>query len=352
MKGLSLWHRRLGLAVAALWLVQALAGTALVFRWELDDAALHGADAAFDPSALAARVAGIADGGGRVGSIWSSADAATRWDIHYVTADGHDRTLRVNGAGAPLRETSDDALFSDGAVWSSLTTLHTSLFAGEFGEWLIAISGVLLGTNLLLGLKLAWPRAGQWSRALLTRPVGTAAARFYGWHRLLGLWLGVPALLLVSAGILLAFDSPVESALRAAVPPPERSAVATGDARIDVGRAITVALDRYPGATLSGLSMPGDDTPWYRIRVRAPGEMRRNWGTTHVYVAATDGAVLRTDDARTTHAGRRVYDVLYPLHTGQIGGAFGRGLALAIGAWLTLMIVLGLRLHLARRRPR
>lgn len=352
MSALRLWHRRLGLAVAAFWLVQALAGTALVFRWELDDASLHGESAPFDPAAIAARVADIAAAGGSVGSIWSSADSAERWDIHYSTADGHDRTLRVNGAGVALRDSSGDALLADGAVWNSLTILHTSLFAGEIGKWLIAISGVLLATNLALGLKLAWPRAGQWRRSLFTKPVGVPAARLYGWHRTVGLWLGLPALLLVLAGVLLAFEHSVQVGLGAIVAPPDRNAVAAVESRIDVGHAIRIALDRYPGATLSGMSMPSDEAPWYRIRVRAPGEVPRNWGTTYVYVAATDGAVLVTDDARTTHAGRRFFDLLYPLHTGQIGSWFGRNFVLVIGAWLTLMIVLGVRLYLARRRPR
>ena len=107
------------------------------------------------------------------------------------------------------------------------------------------------------------------------------------------------------------------------------------------------------GAKLSGFSFPGD-APYYRVRVRAPGEIRRLWGMTTIYIAADDGRVLGLYDARRLHsAPRMLLDIIYPLHTGQIGGFFGRLIVLMLGLSLIAMIGLGVGLWWVRRpKPR
>ena len=45
-------HRYLALALAVLWLSQALTGLVMVFRWELDDAFIAGDAVPLDPAAL------------------------------------------------------------------------------------------------------------------------------------------------------------------------------------------------------------------------------------------------------------------------------------------------------------
>jgi uncharacterized iron-regulated membrane protein len=102
------------------------------------------------------------------------------------------------------------------------------------------------------------------------------------------------------------------------------------------------ALARYPGGELTALSMPGEDAPWYRIRLRADGEIPRQFGATTVWISAVDGSVLADHDARSSRPARRLMEWLYPIHTGQIGAVPGRLLNFAIGCWLVTMIVLGL----------
>ncbi|HEX7374604.1 MAG TPA: PepSY-associated TM helix domain-containing protein, partial [Steroidobacteraceae bacterium] len=111
-------------------------------------------------------------------------------------------------------------------------------------------------------------------------------------------------------------------------------------------------LQRFPGAQLSGAAFPNDERPWYRIRIRQPGEWRRVYGTTTIYVAAADGHVLRVDDPLVASRGRRFLDNLYPVHTGEAGGFVGRLLTFSVAAWLLSMLVLGLGLWWIRRARR
>ena len=340
-------HRVLGLFVAAFWLVQALTGVLLTFRQELDQATLPGRGAPVVTAGLGERIESIQHAGGRVTSVWVADFGADQFDLRYVES-GTERRMRVDGAGRVLRDGLQNAPFANGGFFRTLTLIHTSLLAGDTGEWLIALSGVLLISNVVLGLKLAWPRAGMWRRALTLRSSSNKAARLYGFHRTVGLWVAVPLLIVVAAGVALRFDDGIESALGVALAPP--TSVPAGSST-PPARALDIALARFPGSTVTALSMPTSDHAWYRVRVHAPGEVSRMYGTTTVFVSAANGEILREYPARQASFARSFYDTLYPLHTGELGGLAGRSLLLVLGVALLVMGVYGIRLWLARRKP-
>ena len=47
-----------------------------------------------------------------------------------------------------------------------LVVFHHELLAGKTGSWIVGISGILLLSNLTLGLITAWPRRGWWRASL------------------------------------------------------------------------------------------------------------------------------------------------------------------------------------------
>src|SRR3546814_1473169 len=83
--------------------------------------------------------------------------------------------------------------------------------------------------------------------------------------------------------------------------------------------------------------------------MRQPCEAGRAYVTTRVSVASADGRIVDTVDRFAMSVGERAINLLYPIHTGEIGGAAGRIVVLSIGVWLATMIVLGFRLWLSRR---
>lgn len=343
-------HRSLSLAVALIWLVQAITGTLSVFRWEIDDRTVAGAAVPLDVAALGKAVDKMDDAPDTsVSSVWTSGTSANRLDIHYSVGDAG-RVARVDGLGRPLRDRSTEQLSSDGAYWDTIHTIHTSLMAGDAGKWLIGLSGILLITNIGLGLKLAWPKRGTLRKTLFGIPAGGGPARLYGWHRKLGLWFAIPALFTVTAGVMLVFVDGVERTLKAELSEPVVPPSANSGRVIGLSAALRVASDTFPDSSFSGVSLPGEDSPWYKVRVRNAGELPRKWGTTVIYVAASDGRVLGTYDAARPRAARAVIDTLYALHTGQAGGSAGRVVVLIIGLLLMGLIGLGMPLWWTRRR--
>ena len=246
----------------------------------------------------------------------------------------------MNGAGEMLRDGSAATIFTQ------LTDIHTTLLVGERGKWLIFASGILLFSNLILGLKLAWPRRGYWKKSLALRTSRHSVANVYGLHRTLGLYIGFPLLVLVLAGILLCFDDDIAAALHAERPPPVGSAVPI---ELTPAQAMSLGLSRFPGATLTALSMPTEKSSWYRVRLHAPGEVWRMYGQTEVFLSAKDGTVLQEYAAASAPPVSLALDWLYPLHTGEFGGVVARAVLVLIGLTLLTLGFLGIRLWYLRR---
>jgi uncharacterized iron-regulated membrane protein len=346
-------HRYLALALAVFWLSQALTGLVMVFRWELDDAFLPAPEVPLDVDALGARIAAIEAGppARTVYLLYATGGMEGRFDLYVRDADGTSDVVRVDGAGNVLRTLPNGDIVHGGFIQAA-ASLHQTLFAGDTGKLVVGASGLLLLTTIAMGLVLAWPaRAGQWRAVLMPRAAKPGAARRYAWHRATGLWFAVPAIVLVTAGMLMTIESSLERWLGQDAPPPELSAVAAPSADpIGPAAALRTALQRFPASELSGAYLPSSDQPWYRIRVRQPDERRRVYGTTVVYVAADDGRVLVAQDAFNVAPARRFLDALYPIHTGEYAGFPGRLVVLASGAWLLAMLTLGLGLWWIRRR--
>lgn len=173
-------HRWLSLAIAALWCLQAATGMLIVFHWEIDDASIAAAHVATDPVGLEHRIALLtpAGSGRHIASVWTSAGFADRYDITVEdAAAGNNTTVRVTGDGTPVR------IDGPGAPrrWiDTIVVLHQSLISGQTGRWIIGASGLLLFTNIIGGLVIAWPRRGTWAKALRPSRRGPPVARHYG----------------------------------------------------------------------------------------------------------------------------------------------------------------------------
>ena len=354
---LRLMHRYLSLACAALWLMQAVTGALLVFHWELDDWPVRGAAGPLNPLAFSHAVLtyDASHPGRRIRSAYASGGAPGRFDLLVDSPGGKTDVLRVDGSGIVLRARPWDHDYAHIGVFQDITVLHQTLFAGDLGKWFLGVSGVLLATNLLMGLTLAWPRIGGWRRALIPASSQAPAMGLFAWHRASGLWLGLIALITVGAGITMAFEDPLGDLIGDPRVPPDlaaASAIPRRAAPVTPAEAIAAAFSRYPGAPLDSLTMPAPGQPWYRVRVRHQGEARRIDGQTTVYVSDRDGRVLADYDALRAPIANRAFDSLYAVHTGEIGGTFGRWMAVAVGVWLSAMITLGILLWTARRRLR
>lgn len=347
-------HKYLSLTVAALWLMQAVTGLLLVFHWEMDDAVLAGPARALDPAKLDLALQSLiaVHPGTTLTGVYPSGGYPGRFDVLIASQKGDTDAIRIDGEGAVLRERPWNYDYLHIGWLQIATYLHQTLFLHTPGNWIIGLSGLLLLTNIGLGLSLAWARRRQWRRALTPPKSGPLLAKLYGWHRAVGLWLAIPALFSVSAGVIRAYDDPLADHFEDTRPAPTESVAArepvTGTA--SAGEAVRSAFGLYPDSTLSSLEPPDEHAPWFTVKVNQVHDVRRISGTTIVYVSSLSGRVLANYDARAMPLKTRFWDAVYPFHTGEIAGVAGRCLVSLIALWLIAMIGLGLSQWLVRDR--
>ena len=350
-------HKWISLTVVAMWLLQAVTGIVLVFHWELDEPSVLAPSHLLDPVRLGTFLERLqaSDPQRRVSAVYASGGLPGRFDVNVEGTNGTAEVLRVDGVGTVLRERPADHDVLHIGMFQIATIVHQNLFLGQAGRWLIGISGLILLSNLSLGLYLAWPRRGQWLRTLIPANAGATYLKFYAWHRAAGLWLIVPMFALVFAGVLMAWDVPLARWFDDTRPSPspvlaQQEPLAPRAAT--AAYAIQVANRLYPGALLAAVNFPKDGQPWFAVRVTQPGEARRFSGQTIAYISSRSGRVLGTYDALKVPLKTRIWDALYAFHTGEIGGSPGRWLAATVGISLLTIITLGLTFWATRRAYR
>jgi uncharacterized iron-regulated membrane protein len=339
-------HRWISLGFACLWLVQAVTGAFIVYYWEMEDATVPGAHRPVDLAAIERRVDALAPAGGpwRPVSLRVTAGWTDRYDLKLAGPDSAEVNYRLAGDGTVLR--IRDA--NERSVIGTIVILHRRLLAGEVGEWIIGISGIVLLTNLAVALQVSWPRSG-WRRALTPVRRAPPAAKTYSWHRALGLWFVIPAFVLVGAGTLLRFEDSVAKAIGAAVPTVDAIAATPGTAPLRLTQVIATAEATIPGSRMSSVAWPTAKDATWRLRLLEPGEIRRAFGTSRVFVDGNTGAVRGVFPASTDTMANSFRNGIYAFHTGEAGGPLGRVLVLLIGLWLATMVVLGVQLWWRRR---
>lgn len=340
-------HRWLSLGAAVFWLLQALSGVLIVFHWEITDASISSLHRPTDLAAIERRIDALVPPGsmGKVGSIWSAAGAPDRYNVYYEDAEGTSRSVRIAGDGTILHRPRPD----EQSLMGFLVGFHHDLL-GSWGSWIVSISGILLCTNLILGIVAAWPRRGAWRLALRPATRGPAAARLYTWHRALGLWVAVPALVIAATGTMLKFEGGLGNLLGAR--PVELAPNPPVGTPIGFAAAARAGLAAIPGSSLTQVAWPKPDDATWRVRLRAPGEIRRAYGGSFVLVDANSGAVRGVFPIAQAAPADAFMSALFPIHTGEAGGLVGRLLSVAIGLWLITMIVVGALLWFKRRKPR
>lgn len=345
-------HKYVSLVFLLFWAVQALSGIFLVFHREIDELATAAPAQALDVNRLGSAVQRIEaqNPGMAASSIFLTSESGRHFDLMLEDDTGASHIVRLDGQGRALLQRPLEAPITRGGAYIWANRLHRTLLAGSVGAWIVGISGVLLLTNLFVALRIAWPGFRQLRQAVLPKRARSAAAKLFSLHRALGLWLAPLALVTISCGVLLAFERGTERIVGAEqVRPPRVDALEAGRP-VSPAEAISLALKRFPASEFSGAILPSGSRSVYQIFLRQPGEARQTHGATRVYVSARSGRIARAYDPLKAPAANRFMDILFPIHTGQIGGTPTRLLVLIIGVWLLTMIGLGLALWNSRRK--
>lgn len=346
-------HLWLGLTVGALLAALGLAGSVLVFQDEIDRA-LNPALLVVVPGTQRRPLAELLD---RVRAAHPDEPVA-RVNLAREADQPHEvwlgppaeRLVYVD----PYRGTILGSRLPTSYVMGWVFYFHTHLLAGERGEAVVGIAGVVLLLLGLSGLYVWWPRFGKLRSALTVRRDLGRRRFHFDLHRVSG---AAAALFLVVSsvtGLSLVFHEQFMAALDLVTSSPPRpaspsSTVRPGASTIVVDSAIAVATRALPGATPTYVSLPGGAAAPFVVRLKQSSESHPN-GRNFISVDRYSGAVVLIENALTAPAGTRIYNVLYPTHIGRTAGTVGRVVLVFVGLTPLLLFVTGASVWWQRRR--
>lgn len=358
------FHVWLALIFGVLWALQGLTGGLIVFMREFDRAAAP----AFTPGPMKSIddiIAGaqVAADGAFIHRL--SISDGERHLIYALYQDraGVARSVVMDPATAqPLevREWAPRTPFH-GEITRWLYWLHSTLLAGDNGKTLAGLLAIGLMVATIIGLWIAWPPRSAWKFVFAADRWRNTEQRLYGWHRAVGLTLGLVLVPVVAAGAYLALPhEPLRQFVARFTPHVPNPGVMGHDYRerrepsaqqtISPQEALESALRVFPDAQWVRVMMPTSHEPAYTIRMHQPGETRAWLGTTAVVVNSHDGQVLDSYDPLTAPLSNRFFDAIWSFHNGELFGLTGRIVAVLVGAALPLLYLTGLWKWLSRRK--
>ncbi|MBL4803169.1 MAG: PepSY domain-containing protein [Emcibacter sp.] len=333
-------HKYISLTFVVIWMVQILSGLFMVFAPEITEARFSKPSVPLNmevfEKSMWEQQAANPDWEPR--TIYTTSKESTRFDVYFYhenSAQIGSRAIRIDGDGEILADRMMKWDFLNRAA-----EFHEMLWIDGFGYIILGVSGILLFTNMIIGLKMLWPMRKRWKSFFEVSAKDRKQIKLYKWHRLLGFCAALPALFVVFTGILNIWLDDFKDIFGNPWEAPVVEAVADFDNQkiITLSSAVEIALNTYPEASLSIISLPSGDDPYYMIRLLQEGEIREVYGNTKMYISALDGAVLTNYDQLSAPLKASLFSSFFSLHLGTPLGMPGRILVFVTGV---LMLILG-----------
>ncbi|MBB4844636.1 putative iron-regulated membrane protein [Paucibacter oligotrophus] len=208
-------------------------------------------------------------------------------------------------------------------AFNLLFEIHSALLLNETGKPLLALLALAYLVLLIGGLVLWWPK--RWRRALVLTLDRGALRALFDLHRgggaLLGLLIGVPVL----SGAYMAWR-PLSQAVttlsgQPSTAPPRLPGLAADvqGPPLELDAMVKLARAGFAGAPVGYVQLPAHPGKPIRVRLRLADDPHPN-GLSSVWLHPHSGRVLAAHRWSELDPGARAYSVIYPLHTGELGG--------------------------------
>jgi len=199
--------------------------------------------------------------------------------------------------------------------------IHNSLLLDSTGKGILAFVALAYLFLLVTGLVLWWPvRWPPSLRIVLNRGL---LRGLFDLHRTGGAVLGLLIAVSVATGAYMAWR-PLGDFISAAVgqQPVKPPSIPKGGAigpRLPLDELVARAQQVYPGQPIGYVLVPGKADRPIRVRFRLPDDPHPN-GISSVWLNPVSGEVLAARKWQDLDAGNGAVAVIFPLHTGELGG--------------------------------
>lgn len=314
-KSLLVWHRRIALALAPLFLLQAVTGLLLLIP---PPALAITSGPALSPSAL-------------VAGAMRAAPGFRAFRLDY-SPDAPVVARMTNVAGERVFVAIDPAtghVLDSGSLWHDPWRIaqewHNSLFSGVIGSTLVALEAIALLALAISGIIFWWPGKGRLRQGLSIPARAPKRLKLRLWHRSTGVVASALLAMMAVTGLLLVWPLIV---------PPAAGPFLGDPARTDPAPMLDVAYARaaLPGQSLSDIRL----TPSGHATFHFAARTGNHWYLDTVTIEP-DGRPRITRGTDEPELWMR----LLPLHTGDALGIFGQIFIALVGGALLFLTISG-----------
>lgn len=352
----NLWlksHRWVGLAIALPLVVVALSGSVLVFEDALDRA-LNPALSFVTPGERSlplddlVRRAKTAYPDAQLGAISFPEQPDQALQIGASSKPGP-FTIAINQYTGDVLGVRSSAERERGLA-RRIHLLHTRLFAGQIGEWVVGLITALTLFMAIAGLVLWWPRK------IMRVTFGASGRRInFDLHNVFGFYASAVFLFIALTGMMISFEAwtdPLFMRLNdSPMPPLARESTDAGPQTMSVDALAQAAHSALPGAFLKGIGIPNGGKSAIVALMKYP-EDRTPGGRSRISLDQHSGRVLTVISTRTAPAGTRLVNLKRSAHTGDIFGAATRSLYFVTCLMLAGQVVTGVFIWLKKTELR
>jgi uncharacterized iron-regulated membrane protein len=235
-------------------------------------------------------------------------------------------------------------------AYNVLFELHSSLLLEDTGKGILAFVALAYLFLLVTGVVLWWPT--RWPPSLRIVLDRGLLRGLFDLHRTGGAVLGLLIAVSVFTGAYMAWR-PLGNFISAAIgqqqvkPPGVPKGVAKGP-RLSLDELVARAQPVFPGQPIGYIQVPGKPDRPMRVRFRLPDDPHPN-GIGSVWLHPLTGEVLAVRRWQDLDAGNGAVAVIYPLHTGVLGGPVHQALIVLVGLALGGLGLSGVWLWWRRR---
>lgn len=342
-------HRYVALGLGVVVILVTCAGAALVLRDELT--------ATFTPQVVITPRAAAPDVYQRMLAAAASVDRDAI-AVEIEPARHPDRAFEVTlkGAGSERHlfvDPHDARIVADSdrhaMPFVTLFVLHQRLLLGRNGEYVAAAGGFALLWLAASGIVLWWPRA--WKHALRLRLGGNRVAVSYDLHRAIGAVFAAFLLVNAATGVSMVFDEALPRAVNAVAgreTPPPLPRAEPGSMR-PLDDLVAAANRAFPDGQVARVVVRKGVPVMVRKRIAGENDTK---GMNRIYVDGATGTVIAARALARQPPGGRMYEWIYPLHTGKLVGWPYQAVLLLAGLAPLVSLTTGLILWRSRARAK
>lgn len=231
--------------------------------------------------------------------------------------------------------------------YAIMLMMHTNFFAGKTGTYLVGLMGIVLSFFVISGIIIFTPAKHKMARYKSLLHFSFSSQKI---HHQLGVVLAIPLLISALTGMFIVFDIPYYTARVFGTPVRVEEAVMTGECQVDEEKAVLSTITPEKEDRLISLHFCSPKNSLMKVTY---GQTEKDF---------LDGYVREVINPKTQET-LQVFDskidpdswnfkrlIIYPIHTGQYFGIFGRVINFILGMMLMVIFFSGIRLSIKRAK--